>query len=422
MLDIDNLKGFVNDGEISEALAAADKARGSLRAKTGAGRDFLGWLDLPVTIPQSLIDEIKDTANKAMSRSDHMINIGIGGSYLGARAAIEFLSGPDAGEKVLFAGQNMSSDYLAALLRKVADKDITLCVISKSGTTTEPALVFRILKEFMERKYSKEEMRDRIICVTDKSRGALKETADKEGYKTFVVPDDVGGRFSVLTPVGLLAIAAAGIDIEHLLAGARRQKELDEGAPVEGDMSARYAAIRNILYKKGKVIEMLSYMHPGLQSVAEWWKQLFGESEGKGGKGIFPASCGFTTDLHSMGQLVQDGMRNIMETFLVVKKPIADIIVPASEEDLDKFNCVSGKSLDYVNEKAYEATAKAHFDGGVPNMAIWLPDRMPLTLGRLLYFFERAVAISGYMLGVNPFDQPGVEAYKKNMFALLGRE
>jgi glucose-6-phosphate isomerase len=420
-----NLKDFVRDREIREILPEVKRAHKMLVSKSGLGAGFLGWFDLPNRTSKEDLKNIKSVAREIKENTDAFVCIGIGGSYLGARATIEFLQPIFSVDKkkpqIYYAGCNLSSDYLQGLLNEIKDKDVTVNVISKSGTTTEPALTFRIIQNFLKSKYSKADLQKRIICTTDNKKGALLKIAEKEGYRRFIIPEDVGGRFSVLTPVGLLPIAVAGVDIEELLAGAKDFEVKTAGMNLKSNIAYLYAAIRNILYRKGMHIEILANFHPALHFVCEWWKQLFGESEGKDGKGIFPAAVDFTTDLHSMGQLIQEGARNIFETFLVVSQSHETVLIPFREEDLDQFNCVAGKDIDFVNEKAHIATAAAHFEAGVPNMTISIPERKPYYLGQLFYFFEKAVAISGYILGVNPFNQPGVEVYKKKMFQLLGR-
>ncbi len=423
VLDYTNMTDMVSDEALKRLQPQIEQAMQMTLNKTGAGSDFLGWVNLPNEVSDAFLADVQQTADRLREKSDVIVAIGIGGSYLGAKAVIEALKGPFAGsEKVLFAGQNMSSWYMNDLLRLLDTKNYSLIVISKSGTTTEPGLAFRILKNAIEKKYGKTEAKTRIVAVTDKAKGALKQLADGEGYKTYVIPDDVGGRFSVLTPVGLLPIACAGIDIREFAQGFRA---MANAATAERDVmknpALAYAAIRTILHRQGKDIELLANFEPALHYVSEWWKQLFGESEGKERKGIFPASVDFTTDLHSMGQFIQDGKRGMFETFLLVKKSRYSVTIPRDDRNLDGFNFVEGKNLDDVNFSAYQGTMLAHRDGGAPNMTIELPDLTPFSLGQMLYFFEIAVAVSGYMLGVNPFDQPGVEAYKNNMFALLGK-
>ncbi|HEY8420264.1 MAG TPA: glucose-6-phosphate isomerase [Thermoclostridium sp.] len=424
-----NTEGFIKEHEIEYLKPFVESAHTMLHQKNGPGNDFLGWLDLPVSYDKDEFARIKDAAERIRKNSDVFIVIGIGGSYLGARAAIEALSHSfynmlpkekRDGPQIFFAGHQISSTYLAELVELLDGKDVSVNVISKSGTTTEPAIAFRILKAYMEEKYGKDEARKRIYATTDKSRGALKTLADSEGYECFVIPDDVGGRFSVLTAVGLLPIAVAGIDIDQMMEGARSGFELYQ-KPFEENPSYLYAACRNALYRKMKTIEIMVNYEPSLHYITEWWKQLFGESEGKDGKGIFPAGVDFTTDLHSMGQYIQDGLRNIFETVLHVDKSRKEIFIGKDDRDLDKLNYISGKSLDYVNKKAMEGTILAHHDGGVPSLVVNIPEMTPFYFGQMVYFFEKACGISGYLLGVNPFDQPGVEAYKKNMFALLGK-
>lgn len=400
-----------------------------LAEKTGSGNDFLGWHDLPFEYDKNEFARIRQAAAAIREHSEMLIVIGIGGSYLGAKAAIEFLShsyynqlpkNRRHGPEIYFTGTNISSTQLQDLLELIGDRDFSVNVISKSGTTTEPAIAFRILKQLTEEKYGKVGARERIFATTDKSRGALKQLADQEGYQTFVVPDDVGGRYSVLTAVGLLPIAAAGISIENLMEGAA-QACADLKTNFDQNTAAQYAAARHILYQKGKLIEMLVNYEPRCGFLAEWWKQLFGESEGKENKGLFPASANFTTDLHSLGQYIQEGRRHIFETILNIESPQKDLFIPAVSEDLDGLNYLAGKTMDFVNKKAMEGTLLAHLDGGVPNLMITLPEATAYHLGYLFYFFEKACALTGYAMGVNPFDQPGVEAYKKNMFRLLGK-
>ena len=421
---------FVGQHEIdymSEYVASAHKM---LHDKTGAGNDFLGWVDLPVDYDKEEFARIKKAAEKIRSDSDVLVVIGIGGSYLGARAAIEMLSHSfyNALDKekrgapaIFYAGNSISSTYLAELLEAVEGKDISVNVISKSGTTTEPAIAFRIFKELLEKKYGKEGARGRIYATTDAKRGALKSLADAEGYESFVISDDVGGRYSVLTAVGLLPIAAAGIDIDAMMQGAADARERYMNPNLAENECYQYAAVRNALLKKGKSVEMMINFEPALHYFGEWWKQLYGESEGKDGKGIFPAAADFSTDLHSMGQYIQDGQRILFETAIRVSAPKKNITIEATDDNIDGLNFLAGKTLDYVNEKAAEGTALAHTDGGVPNLTVTVPELSAYYFGQLVYFFEKACGISGYLLGVNPFDQPGVEAYKKNMFALLGK-
>ncbi len=398
-----------------------------LESRKGPGNEFLGWMDLPVKYDKTEFKRVKAAAKKIQKQSEVLIVIGIGGSYLGAKAALEFcghhfyntLSKKQRKTpEIHFAGTNLSAPYMSHLLEMIGDRDFSVNVISKSGTTTEPAIAFRILKRKLEAKYGKEGAKQRIYATTDAKKGALKTLSTQEGYETFVVPDDVGGRFSVLTAVGLLPMAVAGIDIDALMQGAADGRNAYKAAFSDNDCY-RYAAARNILHRKGKDIELMVNYEPRCHYVAEWWKQLYGESEGKEGKGIFPASVDFTTDLHSMGQYVQDGKRHLFETILHIETPEVDMVLESEKEDLDGLNYLTGKTIDYVNKKAAEGTRMAHNDGGVPNLLIHIPEASAYYLGQLFYFFEKACAVSGYMLGVNPFDQPGVEAYKKNMFALL---
>ncbi|MCK4995134.1 MAG: glucose-6-phosphate isomerase [Candidatus Omnitrophica bacterium] len=422
-----NCKGFAADKELKAVSKAIKLVHKELKDKSCPGNDYIGWVNLPSSIPNNLIEDLESTAKKIRKNCDVFVILGIGGSYLGAKACIEFLKPSFANElksespKVYFAGHNLSSDYLQDLFNVIKKKKVIINVISKSGTTTETAVVFRILKQYMEKIYGKNGAKDRIIATTDASAGALRKLAQTEGYKTFIIPDDVGGRFSVLTPVGLLPIAAAGINIRELLKGASDFEKKCDLLSLDKNPAYKYAGIRHILNKKGKVIEVLSSFHPSLRYIGEWWKQLFGESEGKDGKGIFPAACEFTTDLHSMGQMIQDGERNIFETFLIIEKSQSTIKVPRFKDNIDGLNYLAGKDLDYVNLKAYEATASAHYDGKVPNLSILIPKRTAFHLGQLFYFFEKTTAMSGLLLGVNPFNQPGVEAYKKKMFKLLGK-
>ncbi|HOW35234.1 MAG TPA: glucose-6-phosphate isomerase [Candidatus Omnitrophota bacterium] len=417
----DNLKGFVDEAEFKALILEIQKAHEAIEKRNGPGAEFTGWVDLPGRIKDSFLADVTKLGREVRKNSDCLVSIGIGGSYLGIRATIEFL-GTDRKFPVYYAGQNLSSDGLHDLLDDLKSKKVTVVVISKSGTTTEPAVAFRIIKKFMHKKYSAKELKKRIICVTDEKKGALRKIAEKEGYQTFIIPDDVGGRFSVLTPVGLVPLSIAGVDVKALIAGARLAQSEFSKMDLEKNIAYQYAAARYLLYKKGKAIEVLSSFYPNMFYVAEWWKQLFGESEGKNGQGIFPASLNLTADLHSMGQLMQDGVRNVFETFLIVDKPKYKLTIPSDKDNLDNFNCVAAKDLDFVNKQAYRATAMAHYEGGVSNMTITVSDISATTLGQLYYFFEKAVAISGYLLGVNPFDQPGVEAYKKKMFELLGRK
>ncbi len=421
ILNQENLKGFVEKKDFEGLLPEIQKAHNLLESKSGPGREFLGWMDLPSKISDGFIKDLEKRALEIQQNSDALISIGIGGSYLGIRSTVEFLGGKEK-LPIHYAGHNISSDYLHNLLESLKDKRLTVIVISKSGTTTEPAIAFRVVKQFLQKKYKEPELKKRIICVTDEKKGALKKIAHNMGYRSFVIPDDVGGRFSVLTPVGLVPLALAGVDVQGLIEGARKAQAEYSKMDFEGNAAYRYAAARILLAKKGKAIEVLSSFYPNMFYIAEWWKQLFGESEGKQGKGIFPATLILTTDLHSMGQLMQEGTRNLFETFLMIDTPQHQVIIPKDDEDLDGFNCVAGKELDFVNKQAYRATAMAHWEGGVPNMTISVCKADSFHAGQLYYFFEKAVAVSGYLLGVNPFDQPGVEAYKTKMFALLGKK
>ena len=424
-LDISKVTGFVSEKQIYAWAEAAEKANKQLEDRTSKGNDFLGWVNLPSSITETFIDDIQATANDLRSRCDAVVIVGIGGSYLGAKAVIDALTNPfDQLENkkpvLLYAGHQIGEDYLYELSEYLKGKSFGIINISKSGTTTEPALAFRILRRQLEESVGKEEAKYHIVAITDSARGALRTLADKEGYKTFVIPDNVGGRFSVLTPVGLLPIAVAGIDIKQLVSGAvSMEKSTASSVPFAKNQAAIYAATRNELYKNGKKIEILANFSPSLHYVAEWWKQLYGESEGKEHKGIFTASVDFTTDLHSMGQWIQEGERTIFETVISIVQTKHTIEIPSDEQDLDGLNFLAGKRVDYVNKMAELGTQMAHVDGGVPNIRIELPEMNAYYLGQLFYFFERACGISGYLLDVNPFDQPGVEAYKKNMFALL---
>ncbi|MDP8211696.1 MAG: glucose-6-phosphate isomerase [Candidatus Zapsychrus exili] len=419
-LDREHLKGFISAKDMEGMIPSIKKAHDTLENKTGAGSEYTGWTDLPSRIDDHFITELEEFGKKVREDSDCLVSIGIGGSYLGIRATVKYLREKDQ-IPIHYLGHNISTDYVYNLIESLKDKRVSVCVISKSGTTTEPAIAFRIIKKFLADKYSEEELKSRIICVTDGKKGALRQIADQKGYKSFVIPDDVGGRFSVLTPVGLVPLAIAGADIRALVEGARDGQEEYSKLDLESNIAYQYAAIRYLLSKKGKTIEVTSSFYDNMFYVIEWWKQLYGESEAKGGKGIFPSSLIMSTDLHSMGQLMQEGMRNVFETFINIERTENSVVVPEEVEDLDNFNIVADKELDYVNKQAYKATAEAHFEGGVPNMTINLPSADEYNLGKLYYFYERAVAISGYLLDVNPFNQPGVEAYKKKMFALLGR-
>ncbi|MBW6410518.1 glucose-6-phosphate isomerase [Clostridium weizhouense] len=429
-LDLSKTQAFVKDYELDYMEGMVKDSHDRLHSKTGQGNDFLGWIDLPVNYDKEEFARIKKAAQKIQSDSDVLIVIGIGGSYLGARAAIEMLTSNfhnvlDGTKRktpqIFYAGNNISSTYMAELLEAIEGKDVSVNVISKSGTTTEPAIAFRIFKSYLEKKYGVEEARKRIYATTDRARGALKSLADAEGYETFVIPDDVGGRFTVLTPVGLLPIAAAGINIDEMMQGAADARETYSNPSLKENDCYKYAVTRNALYNKGKAIEILVNYEPSLHYFNEWWKQLYGESEGKDNKGLFPAAVDFSTDLHSMGQYIQDGRRNLFETVINVEKAKKEVTIEFSEGDLDGLNFLSGKTMDFVNNKAFQGTLLAHNDGGVPNMVVNVPELSPYYFGHMVYFFEKACGVSGYLLGINPFDQPGVEAYKKNMFALLGK-
>lgn len=422
-----NALDFVSREEIQKYQEEINNHFEAVEQKSGKGNDFLGWVDLPDGTEESLINKIESIAKTLREKSDVFVVIGIGGSYLGARAVIEALSHHfgllnDDKPVILYAGQNISEDYMSDLIEILNKKDYSMTVISKSGTTTEPAIAFRILKNHLENKYGLDEARKRIVAITDAKKGALKQLADEEGYETFVVPDDVGGRYSVLTPVGLLPIAVAGFDIRELMEGARVMKDhLNVSTELDENPVTAYAAARNAFYNKGKTIEIMVNYEPRLFYFTEWWKQLYGESEGKENKGIFPAGAGFTTDLHSMGQYIQEGHRNIFETVISVEKPNHHMTVPKDDKNLDTLNYIADKPIHEVNQMAEIGTTLAHIDGGVPNLKISIPKVNEHNLGELIFFFEMACAISGYTLDVNPFDQPGVEAYKKNMFALLGK-
>ena len=428
--DYSKVIGFIKQHEIDCMQSYVDQAHKMIHEKTGLGNDFLGWVDLPKNYNKEEFSRIKKAAEKVKSDSDVLLVIGIGGSYLGARAAIEMashsfrnnLSKEDRkSPEIYFVGQNISSTYMMDLLDVIKDKDVSINVISKSGTTTEPAIAFRIFKEFLEKKYGKEEAAKRIYATTDAKKGALRQLADEQGYETFVIPDDIGGRFSVMSAVGLLPIAAAGLDIDEMMKGMADAREDFSTDVIDDNYAYQYAVIRNILHKKGKDIELLVNYEPALHYVNEWWKQLYGESEGKDQKGIFPAAVDFSTDLHSMGQYVQDGKRILFETVINVEQPRKDITIELDDANLDGLNYLAGKGLDFVNHKALQGTVLAHNDGGVPNIIINIPELTPYYFGQLVYFFEKSCGISGYLLGINPFNQPGVEEYKKNMFALLGK-
>lgn len=426
-VDYNAARGFLADREVNDAFAKSIKALEVLEGREGRGNEFLGWLDLPSETDETLLSRIEGVARRWQNGIDVVVIIGIGGSYLGSKAALDALTHhfdlyleKSSSPKIVFAGQNLSEDYLSELMELLSAKSAAAVVISKSGTTTEPAVAFRIIKQHFEEKYGMEESARRIVAVTDESRGALRKLSEMEGYETFIIPDNVGGRFSVLTPVGLIPVAVAGYDIRAMLEGARdMQKRSSEHS--ENNPAVAYAAIRNALYSSGKKIEIIVNYNPKLQYVAEWWKQLYGESEGKENKGIFPASVNFTSDLHSMGQYIQEGERHIFETVISVEKPNRSLSIANDPKNLDGLNFLSGKSIDECNKMAELGTRIAHVDGGVPNMRIILPEINEYNIGSLFYFFEKACGISAYMLDVNPFDQPGVEDYKVNMFALLGK-
>lgn len=428
--DYSKAKAFLGVDELQNFKTITLNARDTLLSKSGAGSDFLGWIDLPVYYDKEEFERIKATAKKIQEDSDVLLVVGIGGSYLGARAAIEFLSHSfynclDKSQRktpqIIFCGNSISSKYIADLKDVLKDKDFSINIISKSGTTTEPAISFRVFKEMLIEKYGRAKANKRIYATTDRAKGALKSLANEEGYESFVVPDDIGGRFSVLTAVGLLPIAVAGIDIDELMAGAAATREEVIGKSFEENPSLLYAAIRNIFLRKGKNIEVTANYEPSLHYISEWVKQLFGESEGKDGRGIFPAAVDLTTDLHSMGQYIQDGARIMFETVLDIEKSPVEILLKEEETDTDGMNYLAGKSVDFVNKSAMNGTILAHTDGLVPNLKINIPDESAFSLGSLFYFYEFACGVSGYILGVNPFNQPGVESYKSNMFALLGK-
>ncbi len=422
-----HVKQFISDEEYQAIAPQISAAHDLLHNKTGLGNDFTGWVDLPVDYDKEEFARIKKAAEKIKGNTDIFVVIGIGGSYLGARAAIEFLKSPNYNAlkkdtpDIYFTGNSISSTALSELLSICEGKNISINMISKSGTTTEPAIAFRVFRELLEKKYGKEGAKERIFCTTDKAKGTLKQLADKEGYETFVVPDDVGGRYSVLTAVGLLPIAVSGADIDALMGGAAKAREELMSTELDKNDCYKYAAIRNLLYRKGKKIELLVSYEPSFTLMNEWWKQLFGESEGKDQKGLFPASVVFSTDLHSMGQFIQDGTRTMFETVVQIEKPKYEITLGTDPENVDGLNFLSGKTVDFVNKKAFEGTVLAHTDGMVPNVVLTMENTSEAELGYLIYFFEKACAISGYTLGINPFNQPGVESYKKNMFALLGK-
>lgn len=421
---------FISVSEVASMESIVNNAKETLVSKTGAGNDFLGWIDLPVNYDKEEFARIKEAAKKIQSDSDVLLVIGIGGSYLGARAAIEFLGhsfynnlskGQRKTPEIYYVGNSISSTYIKHLMDVVEGKDFSINMISKSGTTTEPAIAFRVFKKILEEKYGKEEAAKRIYATTDKAKGSLKNLSNEEGYETFVVPDDVGGRFSVLTAVGLLPIAVSGSDIDKLMEGAASGRELALNSAYADNDALKYAAIRNILHRKGKAVEILANYEPSVHYVSEWWKQLFGESEGKDQKGIFPASVDLTTDLHSMGQFIQDGSRIMFETVVNIETPKCSFEIEEEPVDLDGLNYLAGKTVDFINKSAMNGTILAHTDGNVPNLMVTVPEQNEFYLGQLFYFFEFACGVSGYISGVNPFNQPGVESYKKNMFALLGR-
>ena len=428
--DYSKVAPFVSEHELDYMQAQVTTAHNTLREGTGAGSDYIGWVDLPANYDKEEFSRIKAAAAKIKQDSDVLVVIGIGGSYLGARSSIDFLSHTFSNllpkekrnaPQIFFAGNSISSTYLADLIEVIGDRDFSVNVISKSGTTTEPAIAFRVFKEKLIEKYGKDEANKRIYATTDKARGAVKVEADAEGWQTFVIPDDVGGRYSVLTAVGLLPIAASGADIDQLMQGAADARVAYSSDKLSENEAYQYAAMRNILYRKGKVTELLINYEPGMQYFSEWWKQLCGESEGKDQKGIYPSSANFSTDLHSLGQYIQEGRRNIFETVVKVEHARKSVVIPTTPDDLDGLGYLQGKEMDFVNTKAFEGTLLAHTDGDVPNLLVKIPNMDAYTLGYMIYFFEIAIGVSGYMNGINPFDQPGVEAYKKNMFALLGK-
>lgn len=425
--DASKLTPFVHENELKEMQAMVTAADQELREGTGAGSDFRGWIDLPINYDKDEFDRIKKAAKKIQNDSEVLVGIGIGGSYLGAQASIEFLNSSFYGREkekyptVVFCGNSLSGSYLYDLLKWLGDKDFSINIISKSGTTTEPSIAFRVLKDKLIKKYGKEEAAKRIYATTDRAKGALKTEADAEGYEEFVVPDDIGGRFSVLSAVGLLPIAVAGGDIDAMMKGAADARAAYTDPDVSEDNPYQYAALRNILYRKGYTTELLENYEPSLRMFGEWWKQLMGESGGKDQKGIYPSSANFTTDLHSLGQYIQEGRRNLMETVIRVENPEHDVTIPDDKENLDQLNFLSGKTMNYVNDRAYEGVVLAHTDGGVPVMTVDIENQSAHTLGYLIYWFELAVGISGYLNGINPFNQPGVESYKRNMFGLLNK-
>ncbi len=430
-LDYSKVMKYITKDDLDRIAPDVLRARAMIQSRNGLGSEYLGWIDLPSRITKEEIDDIAGTASVVIGNSDAFLVVGIGGSYLGSRAVLSALLPTYYNEmaliskrqipRIYFTGCDVSPQAMADLLDLIKDRRVTINVISKSGSTTEPALAFRILKDHFVKKLGKEEAKRRVIATTDKSKGSLKRLAEREGYKSFVIPDDIGGRFSVLTPVGLLPIAVGGVDINELLHGARDMAESCKEPDMMKNPAVMYAALRNLLHQKGRSIEILASFEPSLHYIGEWWKQLFGESEGKNGKGIYPDCLDFSTDLHSMGQWIQDGVRSIFETFMVVEEYRAIVTIPFDEQNSDNLNYLANKTLNFVNSKAYEGVSAAHLDGDVPNMAIRIPCQDAYYLGQLIYFFEYGVAVSGYLLGVNPFDQPGVENYKRNMFALLGK-
>ena len=428
--DYSKTAGVVSESEVAVMGKLADAAKDMLLSRTGLGNDFLGWIDLPVTYDKEEFDRIGKAAAKIQEDSDVLLVIGIGGSYLGARAANEFLNHPFYNNlskeirktpEIYYVGNCISASYMKGIIDVIGDRDFSVNVISKSGTPTEPAIAFRVFKEMLEKKYGKEEAAKRIYATTDKAKGALKSLAAEEGYETFVVPDDIGGRFSVMTAVGLLPIAASGVDIKAMMDGAAEQRERALNLPFEENDALQYAALRNIMLRKGKTVEIMANYEPSLHYISEWWKQLAGESEGKDQRGIFPSSVDLTTDLHSLGQCIQDGPRILFETVLAVESPKADMEIKEEPVDLDGLNYLAGKTIDFVNKSAMNGTVLAHTDGGTANLMVKIPEQSAYCLGQLFYFFEFAIGVSGYLLGVNPFNQPGVESYKANMFALLGK-